>query len=180
MSKYTNFTKVKAEEFKGTSTLAKAIATGTPVTAIAAKLTTDLTGENNDLVYTAKTKGAAGNLIKVAYVAPSENAAKEVVSVVGNVITVTLRKASATLSTAAQVKAAIEANTTANAMVTVANASGNDGTGNVIAMEATALSTGVDGTVGVKGELLFDATKLYVCVADNTVADNNWKSITFN
>lgn len=42
---------------------------------------------------------------------------------------------------------------------------------------ATALSGGIAGTVGAKGELMFDTTNLYVCTAANTVNDANWKKL---
>ena len=34
---------------------------------------------------------------------------------------------------------------------------------------------GVDGTPGNKGEIRFDASKIYVCTADNTISGANWK-----
>jgi len=39
-------------------------------------------------------------------------------------------------------------------------------------------TAGVDGTVAEAGEERFDATYRYLCVADNTVADANWKTTT--
>jgi len=39
------------------------------------------------------------------------------------------------------------------------------------------LAGGVDGTLGVAGQMKADATYLYVCSADNTVADKNWRRI---
>lgn len=43
---------------------------------------------------------------------------------------------------------------------------------------AGTLEGGIDGTVGLKGEVRFNATTLYVCAADNTVADTNWVRAT--
>jgi hypothetical protein len=60
---------------------------GNPVP-VAATLTTALTGTNNDLVYTAKTAGAAGNAITVAYAQPTSNGSISV-AVSGSAITVT-------------------------------------------------------------------------------------------
>lgn len=40
------------------------------------------------------------------------------------------------------------------------------------------LQNGVDGTLAVAGELRSDATYLYVCSADNTVADKNWRRVS--
>lgn len=42
---------------------------------------------------------------------------------------------------------------------------------------AVALSGGVNGTVGVKGQQYADATNLYICTAINTIADANWKKL---
>lgn len=40
------------------------------------------------------------------------------------------------------------------------------------------MSAGVDGTVGKMGERKVDATYLYQCIADNTIAGKNWRRIT--
>jgi len=48
------------------------------------------------------------------------------------------------------------------------------------AFDATTLGTavlGVDATVGVVGEIRWDASYIYVCTAANTVADSNWERI---
>jgi hypothetical protein len=36
---------------------------------------------------------------------------------------------------------------------------------------------GVDGTVGVEGDMVIDTNRIYVCTAANTIADSNWKRI---
>lgn len=154
--------------------------------AVQATLSTNLTGSNNDLDYTAVNGGTAGNSITIAYADPSANNAALSVSVVGSAITVNLATGSggAITSTAAQIKAAIEASTPAGALVTVANKSANDGSGVVIAMSATPLAGGaaapsvavVETTPGVtatgrgagKGTLLRDTTNgvLYVSTGE--------------
>jgi len=78
---------------------------GTPVgvTNVKATLTTALTGSNNDLTFTAKQAGAAGNGIRVRYVDPSVSAGELSVTVSGDDITVNLGTdpgAAATLATA--------------------------------------------------------------------------------
>lgn len=52
----------------------------------------------------------------------------------------------------------------------ITNATFSDGT-------TVTMTTGLDGTVGVAGQVLFDATYLYVCTADNTIVDENWRRI---
>jgi hypothetical protein len=112
----------------------------------AASLTTALTGNNNDMKFTAKAPGTGGNSITVAYVDPSANDATLSVSVTGSAITVNLATSSegAITSTAAQIKAAIEASAAANALVAVAHHTGNDGSGVVIALAATNLTGGAN------------------------------------
>jgi hypothetical protein len=150
----------------------------TPVNAVAAKLTTALTGANNDVVFTAKTKGEYGNGITIEYIDPGEDHVLSV-AVVGKAIAVTLGYATAAItSTAANIKTAIEAHEAANALVSVANAAANDGSGVVTAMEATPLADGVDGTVAKAGEVRFDSSYLYLATADNSPADQNWRRVS--
>jgi hypothetical protein len=114
-----------------------------------ASLTTAIAGANNDLVYTSKGKGTQHNSIRVRYVVAGASTALSV-SVSGNDITVNSATdgASAATSTANQVAAAVAASTPAAALVTVANAAGNDGTGVITALGFTALSGGTDWTRG--------------------------------
>ena len=109
--------------------------TGT-ISAVAASLTTAITGSNNDIVWTARTAGTPGNSITITYVIA---AGATVVSVVGTAITVTC--ASGTLASA--VRTAVSASTAANALVSSANAAANDGSGAVVAMSTASLSGGV-------------------------------------
>lgn len=114
----------------------------------AATLSTALTGNNNDLDFTAATAGADGNDITIRYVDPAANSQALAVSVVGSAITVSLATdgAGVITSTAAQVDAAIDALPAAAALVTPANKAGNDGTGVVTAMAAAALTGGMTPT----------------------------------
>ena len=41
---------------------------------------------------------------------------------------------------------------------------------------AASLEGGMNGTVGTEGQIMIDANKIYVCTADNTITDANWKS----
>ena len=83
-----------------------------------------------------------GNNITVRYVDPAANSQTLYVKVDGQAITVYLATngGGTITSTAAQVAAAIAAHPLANALVSVANAGGNDGTGVVTALSATNLS----------------------------------------
>ena len=146
-----------------------------PATPVAA---TGRAFETNTLTYTAKTKGAAGNSIVVNLIDPEKDAEDEVVSVSGSTINVTLASASGTITSDLDaVKAAIEGNTAADALITVAV--GGTGTTLVTADETT-LEGGIDGTVGKAGELRYNDTALYVSVGESTTAVSNWKSITLN
>ncbi len=105
--------------------------------------TTALAGVNNDLVYTAKTGGPGGNNIRVRYVVAGASTPLTVV-VEGYEITVNVATsaASAATSTATDVKYAVDAKADAAALVTVANAASNDGTGVVAAFAFTNLAGG--------------------------------------
>jgi hypothetical protein len=152
-----------------------------PVNAVVATLTTALAGTNNDLVFTATLKGVYGNGITISYVNPGVETATESVAVVGKAITVTLRSVSTVLSTAAQVKTAIDGNAAAAALVTVANAGGNNGTGAVIALAATPLASGVNGTPGKAFEQRWYNGVLYINASDDDkgLATDAWYSQTF-
>ena len=134
-----------------------ALASGTSLVTygkmVLASLTTAMTGSNNDLTLTAKApdyQGKAGNAITLTIVDPPGNNATLSVDVSGTAITVNgaTNSASALTTTAAQAKAAIEADDEANALVTVTYPAGKDGSGVVTALSATALSGGLDYTTG--------------------------------
>lgn len=116
--------------------------------AVKASATTVMGGTNNDLVFTAKSAGAAGNNITITLIDPAGASKPLLVSVGGTAITVYLATSggSAITTTATQLKAAIEANNTASNLVTVANAAANDGSGVVTALALTNLSGGSDAT----------------------------------
>lgn len=115
-----------------------------PVTSITppkAALTTSLTGTNNDLVYTALVGGPAGNSISVTYVVSGTNTALSVaMQGFDIVVTVATDGGGAATSTAAAVSSAVSA--VGSNLVTIANASSNDGTGVVAALTKTNLTGG--------------------------------------
>lgn len=106
-----------------------------------ASLTTDLTGDNNDLVYTAKYKGEDGNNITIEYSGVAKGSLS--VSVTDFAIKVVYNTGS--VPTASQVETAVEASSDAMALLElVANAPDNDGSGTITAMSPTNLSGGVN------------------------------------
>ena len=127
---------------------------GAPVDAARATLAVNPTGDDNALTYTARAYGAEGNSISISYVDPGGTTAALAVSVFRQAITVSLaRAASAITSTAAEVKAAIEASGAANQLVTVAilasdSGAGDDGSGIVTAMAAAPLAGGAGTAIG--------------------------------
>lgn len=119
--------------------------------AVAAALTTGTVGENNGIVWTAKTPGVAGNGISIELL----NTGKEKtlsVDVDGPKIVVTLATngtgAGEITSTAALVMAAIEEHDTASQMVAVASKGASNGTGKVLAVPTTNLTGGSEATGG--------------------------------
>ncbi len=151
------------------------ITAGAPIAPAAA---TGTAFETNTLTYTARTKGAAGNSIVVKLIEPKEDAEDEIVSVSGSTINVTLASAEGEITSDLDaVKAAIDDTPAAAALIDVA-ISGN---GSTIAEEATTqLGNGADGTTGAAGSLRYSDTELYVSVDESTIAESNWKALTFN
>lgn len=105
-------------------------------------LSTNLAGANNDLTYTAVTAGSGGDGITIRYLDPAGNNQVLSIGVVASAITVNLATGvgGAITSTAASIAAAIALSAPAAALVTVANKTGNDGSGVVIALAATNLA----------------------------------------
>lgn len=118
-----------------------------------AVLTTNLAGTNNDLVYTSVAKSESANNITIKYTDPYANNQALNISVSGDDINVTLatNASGAITTTATQIITAIQASTPASALVTVASASGNNGSGIVTAMTKTNLA---GGTVGLYSDTM--------------------------
>jgi hypothetical protein len=106
-------------------------------------------GANNDLVYTAVAAGDAGNDVTIAYVLPVDANQVEplTIDVTGTDIVVSLAvdtDGSTVTTTGDLLKAAILADEDASALVTVADAAANDGSGLLVAVAETPLTGGVD------------------------------------
>ena len=64
-------------------------------------------------------------------------------------------------------------------IVITADAVGADGNGNAVTFALTrSTSGGVNGTVGLKDQIVADASYLYVCTAANSVNGANWRRIS--
>jgi hypothetical protein len=129
---------------------------------VKATLATGAVGSNNALTYTAKLNGALGNGISVHQVDPRANDATLQVTVSGKAIRVSLATgATGTItSTAAQVLAAVQANTAAAALVTVANTGASTGAGVVTAsFRPTSLAGGEDEAFPLNKPVLVPADK---------------------
>lgn len=98
------------------------------------------------LVFTAKAAGTAGNAITIAYTTGA-TAGSEVVGVVSSAISVQIQTG---VSTATQVKAAIDGDVGAAALVSVAIVSGQGATGQTAPVSATNLQNGA-AAVGLAG-----------------------------
>lgn len=139
---------------------------GAPEDAAQATLSLNPTGDDNALTATARVYGAEGNSISIEYVDPGVEAPLSV-SVFRQKITVSLANDEnpAITSTAAEVKAAIEAHTEANQLVSLAidtsdTGSGDDGSGVVTALAAASLTGGAGTGIGIvpKGGMVVDTT----------------------
>lgn len=102
-----------------------------------ASVTTALSGDDNDLTWTWRENGVGGNAESIQY----ESGGSLAVSRAGHVTTVTYV---ATTTTAANVKAAIEADPTLNALWELSYPSGNDGSGVVDDVAEVAATGGRD------------------------------------
>ena len=161
-------------------------ASGAPVAPVAATASLAI-GEGISLDFTARTAGVVGNDISVTLIDPGEDTDLGVT--IEESITSTFTKDTgiivmlgyaegAVTSSLAKIKTAIETTPEAHALVAV-SVTGSDAT-LAIAVDNTNLADGEDGTTGVAGALLYDATGIYVSVGESTTAVSNWKSITFN
>jgi len=112
-----------------------------------ATYTTALTGTNNDLTYTSVAQTSGANNITITYLNPGAPSQSLSISVISNAITVNLATngSSQITSTAALIKAAIEASVDATALVTLSYPTGNDGSGIVTAMTPQNLTGGNTG-----------------------------------
>ncbi|MBW2091893.1 MAG: hypothetical protein JRI34_07200 [Deltaproteobacteria bacterium] len=138
-----------------------------------ARLETDLSGENNDIVFTAKTAGLPGDQITVTYIDPGGINQPFGLTVTGNDIVITLgRDATGSITTTAEDivefinnDSSAEAQA-ARALVSVALAEDNDGKGIVGAMNTTNLNRylsnllefGEDLAAGSFDLLIYDAS----------------------
>lgn len=159
---------------------------GAPTTAVAATANINPTGDDNGLTFTARAYGTPGNSISVRYIDPGAASQSLSVSVAGPAITVSLATngGSSITSTAAQVKAAIEANADATALVAVSiytadSGVADDGSGVVTAMSPTSLSSGAGTGVGVAvpGAICIDTTNADIYRNDGTTAAPTWVKV---
>jgi hypothetical protein len=111
-----------------------------------AALTTNLSGTNNDLVFTARAQGSPGAAVSIEYLNPGTANQSLAITVTGYAISISLATDATPVvtTTAAQISALIANSPAARALVTVANAAGNDGTGVVTAMTKTFLVASAD------------------------------------
>jgi hypothetical protein len=136
-------------------------------------VTLDSTPADSDLVLTAKSKHIGSDKISVEMLDPSTASGPLGVAVSGRKITVTLGTSSASAidSTAAEVKTAIEGNTTANALVSVALETA--GTGVVEAQVEASLDGQQSLTVKVgEGNLTYSEHRAVEFTRDRGVLDS--------
>jgi hypothetical protein len=156
---------------------------GAPVDALQATANVNPTGDDNGLTFTARAYGTDGNAIRVTYVNPAAASQALGVTVAATSIIVSLATngGSTITSTAALVKAAIEASAAANALVSVAimtsdSGVADDGSGVVTAMAATALASGAGTGINtaLPGGLCIDTTNSNVYRNDGTTSAPVW------
>lgn len=114
----------------------------------AASYTTSLSGDDNDLVFTAVKAGTEGNSLTIAYIDPSANDAELSLDWTYPDLVVNLATGAggAITSTADDIAAAIAADEVVSRYFSVANAAANDGSGVVTALSEQSLASGTEGT----------------------------------
>ena len=130
-------------------------------------------GANGKVTVTAAVKGAAGNDLDIIVSDAGADGCEMTASIAAGVITVTLGKTAAALdstkNTASLVAAAIDS------LTEVTAAASGTGNASLVAAEASKdFVGGQDGTEGYEGEIVMDASRIYLCTADNTINDANW------
>lgn len=159
---------------------------GAPVNAVRASVSLNPAGDENALKFTAREYGSVGNTIYVGYVDPGANDATIAVTVQNKVISVSLATGGggAITSTAAQVKAAVEASVEAMRLVSVAidpadSGGADDGSGVVTAMASTALTSGAGTGIGrsLPGGLYIDTSNSDLYRNDGTQAAPVWVKV---
>ena len=155
---------------------------GAPVTPLAAKLVTG-SGENWEITWEAATKGDAGNAISIEIVNGTGESSPITISTTGNAISIALATDALgdpddTVNTATAVLTELNADETAGALVQGTLT----GSGGVCAPEAEAnLAGGIDGTAAQKGDMRYEADKLWIAVTDCTTTDiSGWKYTSLN
>lgn len=128
-----------------------------------ASFTTNLTNSiDNDLVFSAKTAGVGGEAVSIRYVVPTEVEQPLSVDVTGSAITVNLATDAGgfVITVASEVKAAIEGNVAANALVSVVDAGADNGTGFVAALPQTFLNLATVETVAIPTDVIVSPTAM--------------------
>ncbi len=151
--------------------------------AVAASLATGSAVIDNALVWTAATAGEAGNGISVKLTDPGANTQALAVAVAGNAITVSLETdgTGALVSTAAEVKAAIEGAAAAAALVTVAHAAGSDGSGVVRATSvALKLSGGAEEPFPLNVPVLIDGRSKAALLGETGTLADAYDAMAYN
>jgi len=156
----------------GTTTTAERLRKVTPKNAKAASQTIGA-GQDGEVTVTAAVKGVAGNDLDIIVSNAGADDCAMTADIAAGVITVTLGKTAAALeptkNTATLVAAAI------NLLTEVTAAASGTGDDSLVAAEASQdFVGGQDGTEGYEGEIVMDASRIYLCTADNTINDANW------
>ena len=147
------------------------------MTPLAANLVTG-SGENWEITWSAVTKGFSGNAISIEIVAGTGESQPITVTTDGNAISIALATDALgdpnnAVNTATAVLTELNADEAAGALVQGTLT----GSGGVCAPEAEAnLAGGINGTAAQKGDMRYEADKLWIAVADCTITDiSGWK-----
>ena len=156
-----------------------AISEGTIDEPVAALI--DLGDTNHEVTFTADVAGTAAHVYSIEIEDP-EGTENQSLSVVDSDYAIVIKPATddfgAITSTANDVVGAANTHFDEYSIPLTASVEGGTGADPVVAEGPLNLAGGVDGTVGYKGQLLFDVDFIYVSLDDSTVSVGNWKKAT--
>ena len=118
----------------------------------------------NDVLIGINAEAAIDNLV-LAITAGATAGVNYGTGTVVNPLATAVKASASTMTATAKVKGVV-----GNAIVIAKSGANLSWAGN-----AVLLSSGIDGTVGIKGTIVWDTSYIYVCTDTNTISTSNWK-----
>ena len=153
---------------RATALEAVAPTTGAPITAQVSATAITSDGNNDEITWTAVANGEDGNGITIDITLSAEANGIDI-TVDGKAIAVDVKTGQGT--TATDVLTAVNAHETAGLLVQGVLT----GSGGAITADSVVTDGGADITAGAPGAIRYEATKIWISVAESTASVSNWK-----